>query len=93
MKLLNTENNLVGQWLFDNGKLHNDEVALRIDWLIHNYLKKLASDTTGWYVLYEDPNDKRFWELTYPHSELQGGGPPSLKQISIEEARQKYSLN
>jgi Immunity protein 27 len=90
MKLINTENILVGKWIFENGKMQKDQVTQRIDLLVNNYLKKITSNGNGWDALYEDTNDGRFWELTYPQSELHGGGPPSLINISEEEAIKKY---
>ena len=46
----------------------------------------------GWEVLYPEPRDGRFWELIYPHSQMQGGGPPRLHLLSSKEARAKYCL-
>jgi hypothetical protein len=92
MKLSDTENKLIGQWHFENGVMRKDDVTQRIEWLINNRLKKTATDTSGWDVLYTDPVDKRLWELTYPQSEMSGGGPPSLTIISMDEAVKKYPL-
>jgi len=83
---------LVGQWISKNGKTIEDEISERITWLIRNSLKRMATDATGWDTLYKDPRDGRLWELTYPHSEMHGGGPPLLRALSLEDARAKYSL-
>lgn len=92
MKLINTESKLVGKWIYDNGVMRKDEITQQIEWLINNHLKKIATDETGWDVLYADPDDSRLWELTYPQSEMHGGGPPSLTYISNEEAKKKYAV-
>ena len=92
MKLSNTESKLIGQWHFENGAMRKDEVSQRIEWLINSHWKKITADASGWDVLYIDPVDERLWELTYPQSEMSGGGPPSLTIISREEAVKKYSL-
>lgn len=92
MKLANTQDNLIGKWIYENGVMRKDETTHQIEWLINNHLKKIATDKTGWDVLYLDPDDKRLWELTYPQSEMHGGGPPSLINISNEEAKKKYSI-
>ena len=42
-----------------------DEVTKRIQQLVRDYLKKVATDRTGWEVLYRDPGDGRYWELSY----------------------------
>lgn len=49
---------------------------------------KIAS--ADWAVLYQDPLDKRYWELNYPQSHLQGGGSPSLTMLTYEEAKQVF---
>ena len=43
-------------------------------------------------ALYRDPNDNRLWELIYPQSEMHGGGPPELRNLTFNEARQKYDV-
>jgi hypothetical protein len=93
MKLSNIQDKLIGKWIYDNGVMHKDKVTEQIEWLINNHLTKIATDKTGWDVLYVDPDDKRLWELIYPQSEMQGGGPPSLIHISNEEAKTKYSFS
>jgi len=90
--LLEFENQLIGKWIYDNGEIKKDEITLRIEWLISNYLQKIATDETGWSVLYLNPNDNKFWELTYPQSEIHGGGPPSLICITEDEAKEKYPI-
>ena len=90
MTISHTETLLVGNWRSENGQFVADEICERINRLITVHLQKIASDPSGWESLYRDPNDGRYWELTYPQSEFQGGGPPQLKAMSSEEARQKY---
>lgn len=88
--LKNNESKLVGQWIFENGEMRGDVVTERIDWLVHNHLKKAGNTNNGWDILYVDPDDGRMWELTYPESELHGGGPPTLELISPNDAKRKY---
>jgi hypothetical protein len=59
--------------------------------LIEHHLKRVGEDPSGWNILYRDPSDGRYWELIFPHSELQGGGPPTLCQISQED-RVRYGM-
>ena len=91
MCLKKCETSLIGKWIFENGKIVEDSVTKRINKLINNCLVKITSDKTGWETLYKDPKDNRYWILTYPDSELQGGGAPSLINISKEEASSKYN--
>lgn len=53
-------------------------------------LRKVGHDSSGWNTLYRDPATGDFWEVTFPHSEMHGGGPRRLDAISIANARAKY---
>jgi hypothetical protein len=92
MKIDKNETEIVSNWIFDGHRMLTDEAGKRIDYLIHNYLNKVAADATGWDILYQDPDDKRYWELTYPKSEMHGGGPPALTSLSENDASNKYSF-
>jgi hypothetical protein len=85
-----SETIFTGRWILRGGRPVADDVCKRIFDLTEAHLVKLGSDATGWDVLYRDPTDGRYWELAYPQGELHGGGPPQLKCLTIEEARQKY---
>lgn len=90
MKLTPQDTDLVGQWLMKKDAIVADPACARIEWLIANQLVLLGADASGWDELYRDPDDGRLWELTWPQSEMQGGGPPRLTCITIEAARSKY---
>lgn len=90
MQLSSKEKKLIGKWIYEDGSVCKDEVSEQIEWLINNQLKRIGTDKSGWDVLYVDPVDNRLWELIYPESEMQGGGPPSLICLSKEEAMKKY---
>jgi hypothetical protein len=90
MEIKSDETSIVEQWEFVNNKMISNEQGKRIEWLRKNYLTKIATDESGWLVIYQDPNDKRYWELSYPNGEMQGGGPKLLKVIPKEEAMSKY---
>jgi hypothetical protein len=86
-----SETVIIGKWLPNNqGGVVADDACRRIDALVHGYLRELGRDSSGWDVLYRDPDDGRLWELIYPQSELSGGGPPQLRCMTVEGARQKY---
>jgi hypothetical protein len=86
------ETAIIGNWLFDGSEMLADHNCKRVEWLTSNYLNKIAKDYSGWETLYKDPNDNRYWESTYLHSEMHGGGPKSLVLLSKEEAIIKYKL-
>ncbi|MBN9401182.1 MAG: hypothetical protein J0I17_13470 ['Candidatus Kapabacteria' thiocyanatum] len=92
MKLTPEETELVGQWITENGQVRGDSVCDRIQWLTSSYLHRIAySKTLGaWETLFQDPEDGRYWELTYPNSGMHGGGPQALIHISRSEAKTKY---
>ena len=84
---------LVGLWKMESGKVVADAVCQRIEKLVTNYLRKVAVDKTGWEILYRDSSDNRYWSLTYPNSELHGGGPPTLKMITQTEVTEKFGVD
>jgi hypothetical protein len=86
------ETELVGRWESTDGSLRADAVTDRINELVCAYLTSISASENGWERLYRDPADLRLWELTYPQSEMHGGGPPMLSLVSLEEARKKYNF-
>ena len=92
MRLGPDDIDLVGGWVLADGVVHGDSTCERIKRVIANELRELARAEGGWSTLYEDLEDGRLWELTYPQSEMHGGGPPRLTWISRETAEAKYGL-
>lgn len=93
--LTEQENLLKGKIIFNiiNNEFELDEEGKRIEYLISNYLVRINSDYSGWFVLYQDPNDNRLWELSYPDSEEEGGGAPMLRVIGIDSIEMgKYQV-
>jgi len=91
-KLNPSETTLVGEWYLADGRMQEDEICKRIKYLISSNLVKKATSDGGWSILYQDKSDKRYWELSYPQSEMHGGGPPTLMNISEKEAKAKYDF-
>jgi Immunity protein 27 len=89
------ETDLVGQWVVVGKRVvDGDPTEKRIGELIDRYLQKvtISAESGGWDILYLDPADGRYWELTYPRSEMHGGGPRRLTNLSIAAATAKYQL-
>jgi hypothetical protein len=84
------EDRLEGQWLKVNDKVIADETTRRIEEMISSALIKVATSEDGWDILYVDNRDGRKWELTYPHKEWHGGGPPMLMHVSDGYVQTKY---
>ena len=91
-KLSPHETELVGKWVEQNGKVVADPTCQRIDELTNGILDVVQDHPHqgGWLRLYRDKSDGRFWERSYPESELHGGGPPMLRCISPDEVVRKY---
>ncbi|MDH4259569.1 MAG: Imm27 family immunity protein [Gammaproteobacteria bacterium] len=84
------ETELLGAWKVKQDRVVADPNCERIEWLTSNHLLQLGADSSGWDELYRDPDDGRLWELTWPQSEMHGGGPPRLVLLSTDAARAKY---
>jgi Immunity protein 27 len=83
---------LVGNWIEVDGAVDGDETCKRIEQLVQSHLEQVATADGGWTRLFIDRNDGRYWELTYPHGEWHGGGPPTLTWIPAPFSRSKYDL-
>ncbi len=92
-KISPDEKVISGKWLKSENEIIKDENCKRIDYLTEHYLEKIDRDSSGWNILYRDPIDGRLWLKTYPSSEMQGGGPPHLKEISQIEAQKQFQIN
>ncbi|SFI82086.1 Imm27 family immunity protein [Planctomicrobium piriforme] len=81
---------LTGQWIFENGVMRGDPTELRIEWLTESQLSFIGDTDGGWSSLYRDPQDGRYWELSYPQSYMHGGGPLELTYLTPEIAMSRY---
>ncbi|MGA2231752.1 MAG: Imm27 family immunity protein [Tepidisphaeraceae bacterium] len=93
MRLLEpNESVLEGRWIKAGGGVVADDTSRRIEELISAQLTRLAASEDGWDILYVDKRDGRMWELTYPHKDWHGGGPPLLTNVAKDLAERKYRL-
>ena len=53
---------------------------------------KVATDDSGWEILYKEKSSNKYWELTYPNSEMHGGGEPLVTPITIEDVKLKFNV-
>jgi Immunity protein 27 len=92
IKLDRQETGLVGMWITEKKQVRADATCERIEWLASHHLKKIATSSQfgGWETLFQDPDDGRYWERTYPQGNMHGGGPPALNCLSKEQAKAKY---
>jgi hypothetical protein len=82
---------LTGEFVLAGNGIVADETCKRIEQLTSGVLKQVATDGSGWERLFQDPTDGRFWELYYPRGEMHGGGPPSLRYLTVAQASLKYT--
>lgn len=86
------EMEITGTWITIQARVEEDQICKRIADLVKNHLIEVGHDQSGWDTLFRDPGDGRFWELVYPQSQLQGGGPPQLRCLSADEVKSKYAF-
>lgn len=90
MTLQPDETRITGHWRTIDGQVTASAECERIDELVRKWLIRRATSSDGWCVLFEDPSDGRLWELTYPHSDWHGGGPPHLEVLDARTAHERY---
>jgi hypothetical protein len=90
-RLASNESTLLEEWVVNGSNISRGDVGERIDWLLENGLEKIAVDSSGWSSLYVDTGDRRMWELTYPQSEMPGGGPRLLQMVTLEDAKRRFN--
>jgi hypothetical protein len=81
---------ITGKWEIVDGSIASNEDCVRIEEIVRTRFTLISRDSSGWEALYRDVEDGRLWELTYPESSYQGGGPPELRCLSVAEAKSKY---
>jgi hypothetical protein len=91
-KLRPDETELIGKWVEEDGRAARDPNCKRVHLLVDEYLEKIgvSAESGGWDTLFRDPEDGRYWERIYLEGDGHGGGPPSLINLSEDEARRKY---
>ena len=91
--MLENQTEIIGSWIYINMQVVMDDNCNLIHKLITEKLVYLADDESGWNKLYKDEIDNSLWELTYPKSDLEGGGPFKLSKVHRNKTiEQKYSL-
>ena len=75
---------LEGSWIKQGASLVADRVELEIERRVRDDLRQVAAASDGWDRLLVDPLDNTYWELTFPKSEMHGGGPKLLAPVSVD---------
>jgi hypothetical protein len=69
-------------WVMRDGKMVAEGDCETIDNLLGS-LDRVKDGLGGWVILYLHRNTGEFWELSYPQSEMHGGGPRRLQRLNI----------
>jgi hypothetical protein len=88
------EKEIIAHTSLNNGNVELDENGYRVYWLIEHSLILIAysKENSGWETLFFEPKTKTYWERVFLHSEMHGGGSPSLLKILEEDAHKKYEF-
>jgi hypothetical protein len=78
-----------GKWIFDGKQVVGDAECNQIEALLPT-LTLVGSRDGGWTRLYRGAVAGVYWQLTYPQSDMHGGGPPRLESYSVDEVRLNY---
>lgn len=68
-------------WSFENGEVVNRGDGAAINDLLATKLEKIGTHDEGWTTIYRHRETQQVWELSYPQSEMHGGGPRRLRLI------------
>ena len=69
-------------WVMREGKIVAEGYSMSINALLGD-LDRVANRDGGWTILYRHRKTGEFWELSYPQSEMHGGGPRRLRRVNI----------
>lgn len=83
---------ITGKWIKEGKNIIKDSNCALIKKKLTNDLIKVAISIDGWDILFKGRNFDLYWELTYPQSELHGGGPARLESFNYNEIKNKYSM-
>jgi len=84
------EEEICGGWIVGkNGHVLGDNSSRRIDELIKGF-SRVAHREGGWTILFRNPLNGTYWEVTHPQSHMHGGGPRKLSRLSVSEVSDRY---
>ena len=79
---------LQGAWIVNGHTVVADPTCQKIERILTT-TRRIATRNEGWAMLHRD-DEGMLWELSFPESELPGGGPPRLESLTQAEADALY---
>ena len=79
-----------GNWLVVDEKIVGDSICEIIENMIANNLDEVGNREGGWITLFKEKTTGKFWERTFPESNMHGGGPPQLELLSKNDIKERY---
>lgn len=68
-------------WHSEDGKMTARGDAAVIDDMLATKLEEIKVDPVNWIVIFRHRYTSQLWELSYPQSEMHGGGPRRLRLL------------
>jgi len=81
---------ILSKWLMVGRRVEGDQASNIIEHLIEGHFILVGERSGHWVRLYLDPTNGFYWEHSYPHSGMHGGGPAALRQLSQKEVQDLY---
>jgi len=72
-------------WLQHGSRVDAGGDSAEIERLLQHELERLSDADAGWRTLFRRRADGKLWELSYPQSEIHGGGPRILAELAISD--------
>ena len=69
-------------WSFANGRMVERGDGATITRLLEHELESVRTEDGGWTTIYRHRDTGELWELSYPQSEMHGGGPRRLRLLT-----------
>lgn len=84
---------IICEWKLQGKKIIESSECLDIKRMLESELIEIATRDDGWIKLLKHKTTDEIWELDYPQSEMHGGGPPTLENLSKMEIKARYGIN
>ncbi|XWN33285.1 MAG: Imm27 family immunity protein [Devosia sp.] len=81
---------LIGDYVLEGNRVVGNETERAINLIVDNHLVEVGRADKGWTIILRDDQNGQLWELSRSQGEMQGGGPKTLRTVTIEHLRAQY---